>query len=179
MSAGRSVGAVCMLVTCALAQPLQSQQTSANPVSAAEQALRAVRDSAERVRGSIARFRRDLQMAGAETVLVRAQRLTQACGGLRAVFAETRPAFRVPADASPALTRTSGELLAEMRETDAVLERECEHGLRPDGPGAWADSLKAWGPHRTSRIERSLTAIDGATAQFARAADIDLKPHVQ
>ena len=179
MSAGRSVGAVCILATFALAAPLQSQEMSPAPAGAAEQALRAVRDSAERVRASVARFRRDLEMAGAETVLVRAQRLTQACGGLRAVFAETRPSLRAPATASPAFTRASGELLTEVRETDAVLERECERGLRPDGPGVWADSLKAWGPYRTSRIERSLTAIDGATAQFARAAGIDLKPHAQ
>jgi hypothetical protein len=165
-----------MLVCCVMVAPLQAQQAMPETVRAAEGALRAVRDSAERVRAGIARFRRDLEMAGPETVVGRAQRLTQACAGMRAAFAETTPAFRAPSNASAALTRASQQLLAQMRETDDVLERECESGLRPDGSGAWADSLKAWGPHRTSRIERSLTAIDATAAGFARAAGIDLKP---
>ena len=168
-----------LFAACATASPLCAQQTEPRAASAAEQALRAVRDSVERVRGSVARFRRDLEQAGAETVLGRAQRLTRACTGLRTAFARTAPDFRAPANAHAALTKASRELLSEMREMDVVLQRECERGLRSDGPGAWADTLKAWGPYRTSRIERSLAGIDRTTAQFARAADIDLRPHTQ
>ena len=179
MSPARVSAMLLLVATWATAAPLHAQQTEPGTVSVAEQSLRAVRDSAERVRGSVARFRRDLEQAGAETVLGRAQRLTQACSGLRTVFAQTAPDFRAPANAHAALSQASRELLSEMRAMDAVLQRECERGLRSDGPGAWADSLKAWGPYRTSRIERSLTGIDRTTAQFARAADIDLKPHTQ
>jgi hypothetical protein len=139
-------------------------------------ALRMVRDSAERVRGSIARFRRDLPMAGEQTVVGRAERLTQACEGLRAAFTDAVPLLRLAPSAHAGLVRARRDLIAAMRDTESVLLRECEQGLSATGPGEWADSLKAWGPYRTSQIQRSLSSIDAGIAGFARAADITLRP---
>lgn len=170
-----SLGVAGLLWAAAAAAPLCAQQPeTADTASAYVRALRMVRDSAENVRGAIARFRRDLPMAGEQTVTGRAKRLTQACEGLRAAFARATPLLEVPSGAHQGLITARQELLAAMRTTGPVLRSECERGLSTDGPGQWADSLKAWGPHRTSQIQRSLTSIDAAIAGFARAADIKL-----
>ncbi len=140
-------------------------------------ALRMLRDSTERVRGSIAQFRRDLPMAGEQTVVGRVRRLTQSCAGLRVAVAQATQLLQLPPSAHEKLVAAHGELLAAMRSTDSVLQTECEQGLGPAGPGQWADSLKAWGPHRTSQIHRGLASVDAGVAGFARAANITLPPN--
>jgi hypothetical protein len=157
--------------------PLDAQQGGEpDTANVHAHALRMVRDSAERVRGGLARFRRDLPMAGEQTVVSRAERLTRACEGLRTAFDDAVPLLRLSPGAHPGLVSAHRELLAAMRDTKPVLLRECEQGLSANGPGDWADSLKAWGPYRTSQIQRSLSSIDAGIARFARAADIKLQP---
>jgi len=143
-----------------------------------ETTLRALRDSVALVRAELSRFRRDLQMAGAQTVVGRARRLGTACAGLRASLAASSSPLRAPASANPGVRSASRDLLAQMGTADQMLVRDCERGLAPEGPGSHADSLKAWGPHRTSQLEKGLNELDGAIAAFARAAEIDLKPRM-
>lgn len=139
-------------------------------------ALLAVRDSVTRVRTEVARFRRDLSLAAGPTVVSRAGRLTEACEGLLAAFATSRPGRDLPSGA-PAPRRTAAESLRnQVVATQAVLRTECRTGLRSEGPGAWPDSLKAWGPHRTSRIEQSLVDYEKAATQYARAFDLQYPP---
>lgn len=178
MKRGTLIGIASLLCLGGGVVPMRAQHPDAvDTASVHVRALRIVRDSTERVRASIARFRRDLPMAGEQTVVSRASRLTEACVGLRTAFAQAMPMLQLPAHAREGLVAARRELVAAMRETESVLRTECERGLSAGGPGQWADSLKAWGPHRTSRIQRSLTSIDAGIAGFARAADIKLPPN--
>jgi hypothetical protein len=166
-----------LLVVVASSPPVSAQQPAPDTASVQVRALRMLRDSTERVRGGIAQFRRDLAMAGGQTVVGRARRLTQSCAGLRAAVAQATPLLQLPPSAHEGLVAAHRELLAAMRTTDSVLRTECEQGLSPMGPGQWADSLKAWGPYRTSQIHRSLASIDASLAGFAQAADVKLTPN--
>jgi len=144
-------------------------------------ALVTLRNSVSRVRSDIDRFRRDLQSAGARTVENRSRRLQSSCQSLGATLVETEPGVRV----NPRLGARADELRAaerdlvqQMRSVRRVLRDVCEQGLAPTGPGEWADSLKAWGPYRTSRLEQSLLALHGASARFAGAAGIKIEPRL-
>ncbi|MBE0591582.1 MAG: hypothetical protein IH616_04195 [Gemmatimonadales bacterium] len=143
-----------------------------------ESTLLALRDSVDRVRAELTRFQRDLQLAGAQTVVARARRVSSACEGLHRAMTESAPALQVSASANQGLARASQSLQSQMRETSRALTRECKSGLGPEGPGSWADSLKAWGPHRTSQLEQSLNAYERVVAGFTRAAGIELKPRL-
>ena len=169
--------AVVLLTAVASVTSAQSPADAADrQASEAERTLLTLRDSVERVRAELARFQRDLQMAGAQTVVSRARHLRSACEGLRRALTDGAPALTVPASADGGLVSASRSLQSQLRETSRTLARECEVGLGPEGSGARADSLKAWGPHRTSQLQQSLSAYDRAAAGFARAAGIDLKP---
>lgn len=174
--------AFCAVVFCValLAAPAESQEVSAAATQSPQlRALLVVRDSVTRVRTEIARFSRDLPLAGSQTVMNRARRLTAACTGLRAAFGGAVPDLRARSGA-PASVRQTGEAVrAEARRASATLNAECVQGLRPEGPGTWPDSLKAWGPHRTSNIEQSLVAYERAAAAFAKASDIEFPPKAQ
>lgn len=142
-------------------------------------ALLTVRDSVTRVRNEIARFRRDLALAAGPTVVSRAGRLHGACEGLLAALGTTRPELTAPSGA-PAQARAAAETLrTRMSSTQAVLRSECRTGLRTEGPGIWPDSLKAWGPHRTSQIEQSLVEYEQAATSFAKALDLEYPPKPQ
>jgi hypothetical protein len=143
------------------------------------QALLTVRDSVLSVRREVARFRRDLQLAGAQTVTSRARRLSSACEGLQTALRDGAPDLQSGSGASVTERRASGAMQAQIRETIQVLDGECRIGLRPEGPGAWPDSLKAWGPNRTSNVEGALSAYEGAAVRFAKAADLDFPPKGQ
>jgi len=176
----RSLSAIAfagLLVVVASSTPVSAQQPAPDTASVQVRALRMLRDSTERVRGSIAQFRRDLAMAGEQTVVGRARRLTQSCAGLRVAVAQATPLLQPPPTAHGGLVAAHRELLAAMRTTDSVLRTECEQGLSATGPGQWADSLKAWGPYRTSQIHRSLASVDAGLAGFAQAADVKLTPN--
>ena len=173
----RCTASLVLLTVCASAAAAQmSGDTGRQQAPEQERTLLAVRDSADRVRAELALFQRDLQMAGAQTVQSRARRLSTACEGLHRALTDGEPTLTVPASANEGLLRASRSLQAQLRETRRTLARECEVGLGPEGPGVWADSLKAWGPYRTSQVQQSLSAYDRAAAAFARAAGIELKP---
>jgi hypothetical protein len=143
------------------------------------QALLTLRDSVMSVRREVARFRRDLQFAGARTVMSRARRLSGACEGLQKALRDGAPNLRPAAGASAAERRASDAVQAQIRETTKILDDECRIGLRPDGPGVWSDSLKAWGPYRTSNVEKALSAYEGAAANLAKITDLDFPPNGQ
>jgi len=174
-----SVLALVLVATSAAGQSGASVFASASQDSAAyETVLLTLRDSVAQVRAEMSRFRRDLQLAGAQTVVGRARSLGASCTGLRRALTAAAPTLRAPASASPGLRSVSRDLLAQIQATGRVLQQECERGLAPEGPGAHADSLKAWGPHRTGKLEQDLNELDGAIAAFARVANIELKPRL-
>jgi len=137
-------------------------------------ALFLLRDTTEMVRGELNRFRRDLEFAGGTTVLNRAERLNEACGRLRTAVAQERGVFQSARLPSASGRNATQGLLAEMRRLDAALRTNCLDGLAAEGPGEWADSLKAWGPYHSSRLQGRLLAYDGAAATLARSIGVRL-----
>lgn len=156
--------------------PAAAQQRSAPDsatVAAYRQLLLGLRDTLDVVSGRSAEFRRDLRTVGEGTVIARGQRLTHACRSVRDALADARPALsRLPAEDRARAERDS--LVLAMRNLERSLDVECLRGLNPEGPGQRADSLRAWGPNRTSNLAVSITAYNGAALRLARRLGIDL-----
>lgn len=145
-------------------------------VAGHRQLLTALRDTVDEVSVRSAEFRRDLRTVGAETVLARSQRLVTSCGSARAALQNARPALtRLPLEDELRPLRDS--LQIAMRDLAGSLQTECLQGLGPEGPGQRADTLRAWGPHRTSNLSQSITLYHGAAARLARRLGIDLSHH--
>lgn len=160
----------------ATATPAASQQGSkpdSITVASYRQVLLALRDTVDLVSARGAELRRDLRMAGGETVLSRSQRLVAACQLAHRALRDTRPTLdSLPINAEARPLRDG--LLVAMRDLSRSLDVECLRGLAPEGPGARADTLRAWAPHRTATLEQVVTAYHGASARLARALGIDL-----
>jgi hypothetical protein len=164
---------VTALWLCAAAIPVHGQDST---LLAYQQTLQTLRDSMVPVRGAVSQFRRDLQLAGATTVINRAVRLNQTCAALKGSLEAAKPVFhpsRAPSDGGREASRT---FLEEIGTLERALDTSCLHGLSPNGPGEWSDSLKAWGPHHTTNLQRTLMAYDGAAGEFARAVGVRLAP---
>ncbi len=140
--------------------------------------LIALRDMLSGVRGRLQAFRLDLDGVGAETVVARASRLRWRCVGAIGALRDAEAVFQ-PREAPTARTREAARsLVGEMQALQQALQEHCERAMRSTGPGQWADSLRAWGPFRTSRVEEKLAAYDHAAARFARVAGFKLEPGV-
>jgi hypothetical protein len=137
--------------------------------------LLALRDTLTAVQAALSDFRQDLQRAGRETVLSRSAELGRRCRSaaaeVPAAVERLRPAMKVSAT-----RRVAQSLIGTMGQLGAALRRECEQGLRADGPGTWAESLRAWGPYRVNRIDRAIGAFEAAAGKFATAAGFKLEP---
>ena len=159
-----------------LAAPAAAQ-TSAEPDSAARAEyaamLIALRDTVNGVSARVNEFRRDLRTVGAATVLARAGRLEAACRAARTALMDARPRLG-------GVNFTSGQrgardsLVAAVGTLTSTLQRECERGLGPEGPGTRADTLRDWGPHRTSLLSQAVSVYHGAAARFARRLGVDI-----
>jgi hypothetical protein len=152
------------------ATPPASQQIASDSVrDAYRNELAMLRDSVSAVRAALGQFQRDLGVAGGATVLSRATHLAGRCRGLRTVTESAGRVLTPRASWTPALRERHRELEARRRELSAALVEHCEQGLGPTGPGERADTIKAWAPHRTSRLSRALTAFERAITRFAQA----------
>ena len=167
---------------CSAALPMHGQERSSSPspqdsvLAAYEHTLRALRDSMVPVRGAVSQFRRDLQLAGAPTVINRATRLNQSCTALKGSLESARPIFRPSLAPNDRAREASQTFLEEMGRLERALDTHCLEGLSQDGPGVWADSLKAWGPFHTANLQRTILAYDGAATEFARVVGVRLEP---
>jgi hypothetical protein len=170
--------AVCTTVPVVRAQERQDAAPADSLRAEYRATLLELRDSVAVLRADLDRFGRDLQMAGNLTVLSRAGRLNDRCVNLGVTLGDAEPVFRKGGD-SPRLRDAARTLVRRMRDLRRTLRLQCAEGLAPTGPGVWADSLKAWGPHRTSQLARVLAAYDGAAAAVARAGEFKLQPETQ
>jgi hypothetical protein len=159
-----------------MASPAGAQRL-ANPDSVTlagyQRVLVGMRDTVEFLSARANDFRRDLRAAGEPTVLTRADRLVQACRATRDAFAAVRPTiggWPLPERAHP----YRDSLLAAMRGLTEHIATDCLRGLDPTGPGRRADTLRAWGPYRTSELGQATTLYHGAAARLARSLGIDL-----
>jgi hypothetical protein len=139
--------------------------------------LIALRDSLTGVQAALGDFRRDLPRVSPETVVSRSAMLQPHCrmavkmipGAIAGVRSIATP---------PAVRESATGLLSALRELDATLRRECDQGLRPSGAGVWADSLRAWGPYRGTRVDRAIGSFEGAAGKFASAMGFKLEPRL-
>jgi hypothetical protein len=139
--------------------------------------LIALRDTLTSVQAALSEFRQDLPQIGKETVLARSSEIGRRCRAAEAQVSTATERLR-PA-AKEARHRTDAEsLLRMMGELRTVLRRECQQGLRANGPGIWADTVRAWGPYRADRIDRSIRAYEAAAAKFAAAWGVELEPRL-
>jgi len=125
--------------------------------------LARLRDTLDAVSAATWELNRDLGTAGNETVLARAQRLRERCQGAAVALPAAARAF--PAS-----------LERPIRRLRDVLEVQCVRGLISDGSGSRPDSLRAWGPYRTRRIDDAIRRYDAAAGRFAAAAGVKLEP---
>jgi hypothetical protein len=166
---------VIVAVLLAAATPALAQRAPTPDSTAAEyqRALKALRDTVSVVAARSNEFRRDLRTVGAGTVLARAEALSRACASTRDALNAARPEVAGwPLAHGGRPQRDS--LLAAMRQLTQRLEAECLRGLSIDGPGVRADTLRAWGPYRTSNVSQAMTAYHAAAASLARRLGLDL-----
>lgn len=138
--------------------------------------LISLRDAVDRVSAAANEFRRDLRTVGDDTVLGRALQLEKACRETRQTLADA-PARLRAARLEPYQVAARDSLVAAIGTLTAALRRECEGGLAPMGPGSRADTLRAWGPNRTSKLTEAVNGYHGAAARLARRIGADLTRH--
>jgi hypothetical protein len=168
--------AVLVVAMMALTTPARAQHT-AGPDSATaavyQQVLKALRDTVSTVAARSNEFRRDLRTVGAGTVVARAEALARACTATRGALVAARPGI-----AGWPLADRGGpqrdSLLVAMRRLTERIDAECLRGLSLTGPGERADSLRAWGPYRTSNLNQAMTAYHSAAASLARRLGVNL-----
>jgi hypothetical protein len=124
-------------------------------------AVTALGDSLTALAGAGATFTRDLSQSSRQAVLSRAADVRVRCTGARAAAREVERVYAAHATVVAA-DRGMPEYRRELGRLDAELAR-CEREWQTPYAAAVADSLRAWGPHRLSRI-------DAAARQYAAAA---------
>ena len=125
-------------------------------------ALVAMADSLTGLRGAAAQFVRDLESASPDLVLGRARTVLARCTAVSAAAAEldsvyARHATDIARDRG--VTAFRGELRNLERELSRC-EREWEVSSRPER----VDSLRAWGPHRLSRLDDAVRRYQNAAS---------------
>lgn len=147
-----------------------------SPDSAARQRLaaaaRAASDSVSFARGTAAAFRADLDRVSWSLVLDRAARVRAGCAAagaaLRALETELGSGD-VPYTRREARDSLRRESVAARRSLAA-----CERDFTPRAATAqWADTIRAWGPYRTSHVGDALARFIGALHEFAQAVGIE------
>jgi len=142
-----------------------------------ERVLNNVTEALDRLRGATAGFRTDLPMASANLVLQRAERVRTGCrdagAAVRAV--DTLLAEGVYVDRAQ---RQQNALASGDAELRRVLT-QCERQWRVPTPPTYvaADSLRAWGPYRTSQLDAALRRYLVVVRVFMQRAAIK-KPAV-
>lgn len=141
-------------------------------------ALVEVRDTLTTLAANVSMFRQGLAGVGAETVLNQAEVLHGACVGSVAVLRAVEPVFRPSRAPNDRVRDESEALLREMRSLRRTLDEHCLTGMAVEGPGEWADSLRAWGPYHLRDIGLSVQAYHAASGLFQKAAEIKVRPRL-
>jgi len=137
--------------------------------------LVALRDTVQSVGAAIVVFRRDLNTAGRETVVAKADHLIRTCELARAALLEAAPEFN--ARAAPRGAGAAADTVqASARRLARSLQDLCIVGLATTGPGVRADSIRAWGPYRTAQLRLVLDRLHADLNRFAGASRFQLPP---
>jgi hypothetical protein len=142
-----------------------------------ESVLNQATDSLDRVRGAAAMFRTDLGSASRSLVLERAGKVQASCraarSALQAVGALLDEGVYAPRAAAQQAelrrgTTELGRTLGQCQRDWAASERSTP---------VQADSLRAWGPHRTAQLDLVLRRYLGLVREFMKRAQLK-KPAV-
>lgn len=130
-----------------------------------EQLLNGATDALDRVRGATAGFRTDLPSASSDLVLERAERVRVTCREAGVAVRGVDSLLAEGVYVSHA-RREQADLEGSGRELRRVLARcERDWSVPTPRPTTAADSLRAWGPYRTSQLDaalrRYLTVVRG------------------
>lgn len=137
--------------------------------------LVALRDTLRSVNAAIVAVRRDLNTAGRETVVAKAEELIRTCELARVALLEVAPEFN--ARAAPRGAGAAADTVqASARRLARSLQDLCIVGLATTGPGVRADSIRAWGGYRTAQLRLVLDRFNSNLNQFARAIRVKLPP---
>ncbi len=157
-----------MLVALWTASALQAPDTAKRARYA--NALHAVSDSLDRVRGAAAGFRLDLSHASRELVRARAHRMRQSCSGaLRA--AEQFDGVLASGPYEAAARTEQAHLRRELEQLRRAL-RQCQRDFDPGPRTESADSAQAWAPYRLSQLDPLLRRYDQAALGFKKKAGL-------
>lgn len=139
--------------------------------------LIAARDSIQTVSAASAALRRDVSLAANVTVTSRASRLVARCGvGIAAVRHADSAVASTPLTGR---AKTAAQKFAQAGDAlRNALETHCLRGLAAQGPGVRADTLRAWTPYHTARLDRAINAYQEAGSRLANDAGIRLEPHL-
>ncbi len=140
-------------------------------------ALLVVRDTVRSVGAATAMFRRDLGSAAPETVIGRASTLRERCSVAIGVLEDREPTFQ-PGIGSERVQTAKDSLISAMGRLSRELRQECVERFQNEGPGVHADTLRAWGPYRISRIDEAIRRYGAAVGNFARVVSIRLPPRL-
>lgn len=135
-----------------------------------ERVLNGIADSLDVVRGALTAFPLDLERTSTDLVLARATRVRNACHGatvavdqVTALLAEGTYAPRAKAEQ---LKLQDGS--TALRRSLAQCDREWTVHANPTQ--AEADTLRAWGPYRGSRLDDALRGYLGLVREFMKQA---------
>lgn len=176
MSARTLPGLILLLVGASGPLGAQARAPSDSTTKAYHDEVIAIRDSLRLVMADIQGFRRDLQHAGNETVLARADRAARRCESATAFLSRAQSEIRPPTRAAASLRDAARAYVGALRDLQRTLAQECVQGLSARGPGMHADTLRAWGAYRTSQLERAFARHAQAANRFARAAGFRIEP---
>ena len=133
--------------------------------------LRATTDSLDHLRGAIATFRADLDPASRALVLQRANQVESGCAGARQALRELHALLAAPY--SPKSAHEQADLRSNTGGLLTAMQR-CQADWATDpGTAARADTLKAWGPYRTSHLENQMLNFIGVMQRFMKAASLE------
>lgn len=132
-------------------------------------ALQSMDASLTAVRGAAANFRVDLPAASPNLVRARAARIRARCVAARTAVANTQTVLSADVY-TPNLRPKQDAVRAELIPLDRALAL-CESEWNT-GSAVPADSLRAWGPFRATRLESALRRYEGRAGDFRSAAHI-------
>ena len=153
-----------MMLLLVVAWALGTQAPDSVARTRMREAVTALGDSLSVLAGAGATFARDLSQSSRQAVLARAADVRTRCEGTRAAAREVDRVYAAHATVV-AGDRGMPEYRRELGRLDAELAR-CEREWQTPYSAAVADSLRAWGPHRLSRIDAAARRYAAAAAQL-------------
>ena len=133
-------------------------------------ALHTTSDSLDRLGRAIATFRTDLDPASPVLVMQRAGQVHAACGGAHKALSNLHAVL-----ATPYSTKTATEQNVLRSSTSRLLGElsQCQRDWSTEpGSAQRADSLKAWGPYRSSHLAKQVTDFISDQRRFEKAAGL-------